>query len=53
MMNAIRHDETPNFYFMQYELATWRVKNLLLVSSFAFPPSALIKRAPLSSTALR
>ena len=25
MMNAIRHDETPNFYFMQYELATWRV----------------------------
>jgi hypothetical protein len=19
MMNAIRHDETPNFYFMQYE----------------------------------
>jgi type II restriction enzyme len=53
MMNAIRHDETPNFYFMQYELATWRVKNLLLVPSFAFPPSAIIKRAPLSSTARR
>ena len=46
MMNAIRHDETPNFYFMQYELATWRVKNLLLVPSFAFPPSAIIKRNP-------
>jgi type II restriction enzyme len=53
MMNAIRHDETPNFYFMQYELATWRVKNLLLIPSFAFPPSAIIKRAPLSSTARR
>jgi type II restriction enzyme len=53
MMNAIRHDETPNFYFMQYELATWRVKNLLLVPSFAFPPSAIIKRKPLSSTARR
>ena len=53
MMNAIRHDETPNFYFMQYELATWRVKNLLLVPSFAFPPSAIIKRPPLSSTARR
>jgi len=53
MMNAIRHDETPNFYFMQYELATWRVKNLLLVPSFAFPPSAIIKRNPLSSTARR
>ncbi len=53
MMYAIRHDETPNFYFMQYELATWRVKNLLLVPSFAFPPSAIIKRKPLSSTARR
>jgi len=53
MMDAIRHDETPNFYFMQYELATWRVKNLLLVPSFAFPPSAIIKRKPLSSAARR
>ena len=31
MMNAIRNDETPNFYFMQYDLATWSVKNLLLI----------------------
>jgi type II restriction enzyme len=53
MMSAIRHDETPNFYFMQYELATWRVKNLLLVPSFAFPPSAIIKRPPLAATARR
>jgi len=53
MMNAIRHDELPSFYFMQYELATWRVKNLLLVPSFAFPPSAIIKRKPLSLTARR
>jgi type II restriction enzyme len=63
MMNAIRHDETPNFYFLHYpstlklrwasDLATWRVKNLLLVPSFAFPPSAIIKRPPLSPTARR
>jgi len=87
MMNAIRHDETPNFYFMQYEITPspprsggegrgevaqiktprpdplpaqsrgegmlWRVKNLLLVPSFAFPPSAIIKRKPLSPTARR
>jgi type II restriction enzyme len=53
MMEAIRRDETPNFYFMQYELATWRVKNLLLVPSFAFPPSAIIKRKPLAPTARR
>jgi hypothetical protein len=38
---------------MQYELATWRVKNLLLVPSFAFPPSAIIKRKPLALTARR
>ena len=53
MMNAIRHDELPSFYFMQYELATWRVRNLLLVPHFAFPPSAIIKRKPLSLTARR
>jgi type II restriction enzyme len=53
MMNAIRHDELPSFYFMQYDLATWRVRNLLLVPHFAFPPSAIIKRPPLSRTARR
>jgi type II restriction enzyme len=53
MMNAIRHDELPSFYFMQYDLASWSVRNLLLVPSFAFPPSAIIKRPPLSRTARR
>ena len=53
MMEAIKNDRTPNFFFMQYELATWRVKNLLLIPSFAFPPSAIIKRKPLSITARR
>jgi type II restriction enzyme len=53
MMQAIQNDETPNFYFMHYELATWRVKNLLFVPSFAFPPSTIIKRKPLSVTARR
>ena len=91
MMNAIRHDETPNFYFMQYEIIPslagageggrrpvegrgekliksprpdplpagrgegmlWLVRNLLLVPSFAFPPSTIIKRKPLAPTARR
>jgi hypothetical protein len=52
-INVIQTGRTPNFYFLQYDLATWRVKNLLLVPSFAFPPSAIIKRRPLSSTARR
>jgi type II restriction enzyme len=53
MMNAIHNDETPNFYFLHYDLATWRIKNLLLIPHFAFPPSAIIKRKPLSVTARR
>jgi type II restriction enzyme len=53
MVDAIRNDATPNFLFMQYDLETWRVKNLLLVPSFAFPPSAIIKRKPLAVTARR
>jgi type II restriction enzyme len=53
MMEAIKNDRSPNFFFMQYELATWSVKNLLLVPYFAFPPSAIIKRKPLSPTARR
>jgi type II restriction enzyme len=46
MMEKIRNDATPNFYFMHYELATWTVKSLLLVPSFAFPSSAIIRRNP-------
>jgi len=53
MMDAIRSDDAPNYYFMHYDLATWTVRNLLLVPSFAFPPSAIIKRPPLSATARR
>jgi type II restriction enzyme len=46
MMNAIRRDETPNFLFMHYDLASWTIQNLLLIPHFAFPPSAIIKRNP-------
>jgi type II restriction enzyme len=53
MMEAIKNDETPSFYFLHYDLATWSVRNLLLVPHFAFPPSAIIKRKPLSQNARR
>jgi type II restriction enzyme len=53
MMDAIKEDRSPNFFFLHYDLATWRVRNLLLVPHFAFPPSAIIKRKPLSVTARR
>ena len=84
MVDAIKRDELPSFYFMQYEICSsrrqsaqtsppefqmepthvgchsspeegilWSVRNLLLIPHFAFPPSAIIKRKPLSSTARR
>jgi type II restriction enzyme len=53
MMRAIQRDEAPSYYFMHYDAATWTVRNLLLVPHFAFPPSAIVKRPPLSSTARR
>lgn len=53
MIDAIENDRTPSFYFMHYDLATWSVKNLLLIPHFAFPKSAIIKRNPLSPTARR
>lgn len=53
MKEAYQKDEMPSFYFMHYHLATWSVRNLLLVPYFAFPLSAILKRKPLSPTARR
>jgi type II restriction enzyme len=53
MMEAIREDRAPSYYFLHYDLATWSIRNLLPVPSFAFPPSAIIQCPPLSSTAHR
>lgn len=53
MMRAIRQDRTPNFYFLRYERVNWRIEDLMIVPSFAFPPSAIIKRKPLGPTARR
>ena len=52
-MRAIRTDAAPSYYFMHYDAASWTVRNLLLVPHFAFPPSAIVKRNPLSATARR
>jgi type II restriction enzyme len=53
MMEAIKNDRAPSFFFLHYDLATWSVLDLLLVPYFAFPPSAIIKRPPLAATARR
>jgi type II restriction enzyme len=38
---------------MRYALATWEVRDLLLIPSFMFSESAVIKRKPLAATARR
>jgi type II restriction enzyme len=53
MIRAVRTDSAPSYYFMHYDLQTWTVRNLLLVPHFAFPPSAIVKRKPLSAKARR
>lgn len=53
MMDVIREDRAPNYFFLHYDLATWTVRNLLLIPHFAVPPSAIIKRPALSQTARR
>jgi hypothetical protein len=51
--NAIREDRTPNLLLMRYALATWEVRDLLLIPSFMFSESAVIKRKLLAATARR
>jgi Dam-replacing family len=53
VLAAIREDRTPNLLLMRYTLATWEVRDLLLIPSFMFSESAVIKRPPLAATARR
>lgn len=53
MMAAIREDRTPNLLVLRYEWPAWVVRDLLLIPSFMFPESAIIKRKPLAPTARR
>lgn len=53
MCRAIREDRTPNLLVMHYDLAAWRVLNLILIPRFAFSETAVEKRKPLSAGARR
>ena len=52
MMSAIASGRTPNLCILHYS-HDWRVRNLLLVPSFFFTPSAIEKRRPLGEHARR
>ena len=53
MMAALMSDTAPNLLLLHYSPKAWTVANLMLVPAFAFPPSAIESRKPLSSTARR
>jgi hypothetical protein len=56
--NAIREDRTPNLLLMRHALATWEVRDLLLIPSFMFsvtflPPGRKVARKGLFFTGNR
>lgn len=53
MMRAVIEDRTPNLFLLQYDRPPWSVRNLILIPHFAFSPSSILKRNPLSPTARR
>ena len=53
MKNAILEDRTPNLFILQYDLAKWTVRTVILIPRFAFTLSSLERRKPLAPTARR
>ncbi|MGD1278701.1 MAG: DpnI domain-containing protein [Tepidisphaeraceae bacterium] len=53
LMAAVSSDTVPNLFLLHYDRAAWTVANLTLVPYFAFPPSAIECRRPLSPNARR
>lgn len=53
MMEALMSDTAPNLLLLHYSPMAWTVANLMLVPAFAFPPSAIEIRKPLTPTARR
>ena len=53
MKKAILEDRTPNLFVLQYDLANWAVRTVILIPRFAFTLSALERRKPLAPTARR
>lgn len=53
LLAALSSDTAPNLFLLHYDRTAWAVANLMLVPHFAFPPSAIECRKPLSMTARR
>lgn len=53
LIAALMSDRVPNLFLLHYVRSAWTVANLTLIPHFAFPPSAIECRKPLSPGARR
>jgi len=53
MIDRINSDKNPNFFFLTYNNANWKVNNYLIIPKHFFTSEIIIKRKPLSNTARR
>lgn len=53
MIEKIENDDIPNFFYLNYSIMDYKVKNLLIIPKHYFTKEIIIKRPPLSETARR
>jgi type II restriction enzyme len=53
MCATIEAGKTPSLFMLQYDAESWKIRNLKVIPSFAFPLSCVRPRKPLSAQAER
>ncbi|MDY5968334.1 MAG: DpnI domain-containing protein [Sphaerochaetaceae bacterium] len=53
MIEKIENDDIPNFFYLNYSIMDYKVKNLLIIPKHYFTKEIIVKRPPLSETAHR
>lgn len=53
MIDRLQSDDNPNFFFLNYNLSNYSIKNFLVIPKHFFVPDIIEKRKPLAPTARR
>lgn len=53
MINRIKANNNPNFFFLTYDKLNWCVRDFLIIPKYYFVPDFIEKRKPLSKNARR
>lgn len=53
MIGRLRSDNNPNFFFLNYDLPNYTIKNFIVIPRHFFVPEIIEKRKPLALTARR